>query len=115
MYHPVPHGFDQSKHLLRFEPIQQKTDCRKVIGGADCAGAVRLSGSVVKGQIRAAQTDAIHFFPSSSRLSGSRPSYRANRMLDEPPFIVSREYGSRRVSKVLAYVNNSTRLGEPFS
>ena len=98
MYHPVPHGFDQSKHLLRFEPIQQKTDCRKVIGGADCAGAVRLSGSVVKGQIRAAQTDAIHFSiqqpPQRFALT-----YKANRMLDEPPFTVSREYGSRRVSK----------------
>ena len=41
-------------------------------------------------------------FPSSSRLSGSPQSYSANRMLDEPPFIVRREHDSRLASKILA-------------
>src|SRR5450631_464224 len=52
-------------------------------------------------------------FPSSSRIVLS-PSYTANRMLDEPPFIVRREYDSRRASKVLACVAN-TGLAEPLN
>jgi hypothetical protein len=39
----------------------------------------------------------------------------ANRMLDEPPFIVRREYGSRRASKVLACTTNSAGFGEPLN
>jgi hypothetical protein len=54
-------------------------------------------------------------FPSSSRRGGSPKSNSANRMLDEPPFIVRREYFSRRASKVLECVANSTGLVEPFN
>jgi hypothetical protein len=36
-------------------------------------------------------------------------------MLDEPPLIVRREYDSRRASKVLACVANSTGLAEPLN
>ena len=61
MYHPVSYGFDRSERLLRFEPIQQTADGRTTIAGVDGATILRLSGSILEGQIRAAQTDTIHF------------------------------------------------------
>jgi hypothetical protein len=61
MYHPVSHGFDRSEHLLRFEPIQEESDCRMAIVGIDGATILRLSSSILEGQIRATQTDTIHF------------------------------------------------------
>ena len=60
MHDPVSHRLDRRKHLLRFEPIQQKGHRPRVIGFVDALTTLRLSSRVVNPHIRAAQTDAIH-------------------------------------------------------
>ena len=60
MHHSVSHGLDRSEGLLRFEPINQETRGRFVIGGGEAATGLRLSIRVVKRQIRPAQADAVN-------------------------------------------------------
>jgi hypothetical protein len=57
----MPHGFDRSENLLRFEPIQQKSNRRTLNSGVDGATFLRLFGRVLEIQIRPTQTNAVNF------------------------------------------------------
>ena len=59
MHHSVSHGFDRSEGLLRFEPINQETRCRFVIGGGEAANGLRLS---IRERITLAYFTARSFF-----------------------------------------------------
>jgi hypothetical protein len=53
-------------------------------------------------------------FPFISSRSGSPSAYSANRMLDEPPFIVSKVGDTRPAFTMFALVVNAAELAKPL-
>ena len=58
--HPVSHRPDRFETILLFQPINQETRCRFVIGGGDATAVLLIPGRVMERQIRPAQADAVN-------------------------------------------------------
>ena len=88
VHHAVPGGFDRREDWLRLKPVEQNSQRRAVVGRGKAAGPFGCStGRLTTRLVPLNPMRSI--FPSSRRRSVSPASYTANRMLDEPPLIVS--------------------------